>query len=384
MSLQRLVRIALPAVAFLAVAGCGRSPAQETPPPPEVGVVVVQPQAHEQTIRLAGRVAAFQMSEVRPQVGGIVRRRLFQEGARVSAGQALYEIDPGPSQADLASAEAAASAARARYERLRSVVDVGAVSRQAVEDARAAADQAYAARAAARITVGYTRVRAPISGVIGVSSVTSGALATPSQPTPFAVIQQIDRVYVDMTQSSLDGVRLRQYLARPGVRPRVRLTLQDGSEYPLDGTLQLAEVTVDPNTGAVRLRALFSNPRQVLLPGMFVQATVSVGVDPDAILAPQRGVTRNARGEAVVLLVNQQNVVEERIIETGPTAGDQWVVLSGLAGGERVIVEGSQRVQPGATVTAVAPTAQQPTAAPANAPQPEQGGEAEKLRGRGD
>jgi membrane fusion protein, multidrug efflux system len=364
-------------VTFLAAAGCGQSGGQEAPPPPEVGVVVIQPQAHEETIRLAGRVAAFQISEVRPQIGGIVRRRLFTEGARVRAGQALYEIDPGPARADLASAQAAASAAHARHDRLRSVVEAGGVSRQAVDDARAAAEQADATLAAARINVGYTRVTAPISGIIGVSNVTSGALATPSQPEPFAVIQQIDRVYVDMTQSSSEGARVRQYLASRGARPRVRVTLQDGSEYPAEGTLQLADVTVDPNTGAVRLRALFPNPRQALLPGMFVQATVSLGVNPDSILVPQRGVTRNARGEAVVLIVNAQNVVEQRVIETSGTAGDQWVVLSGLSGGERVIVEGTQRVQPGAPATAVAPTA----AAPADAAQPAQDGDAGQQRG---
>jgi membrane fusion protein, multidrug efflux system len=382
MSLRLLVRIALHAVAFFAVTGCGRS-ADQSPPPPEVGVVVIQPQAYEQTVRLAGRVAAFQISEVRPQVGGIVRRRLFQEGAYVRAGQPLYEIDPGPARADLASAMAASAAAHARYDRLRSIIDSGAVSQQAVEDARSAAVQADAALAAARINVGYTRVTAPISGIIGVSSVTSGALATPSQPEPFAVIQQIDRVYVDMTQSSSEGSRVRQYLASRGARPRVQITMQDGSEYPMEGTLQLADVTVDPNTGAVRLRALFDNPRQVLLPGMFVQATIGLGVDSAAILAPQRGVTRNPRGEAVVLIVNQQNVVEQRVIETGGTAGDQWVVLSGLAGGERVIVEGSQRVQPGAPATAVAPTPPQTTAAPANTAQPEQSGAGGKQRERG-
>lgn len=369
---RRLVRIALPAVAFLALASCGPR-AQEAPPPPEVGVVVIQPQAYEQTIRLAGRITAYQTSEVRPQVGGIVRRRLFTEGAYVRAGQALYEIDPGPARADLASAQAASAAAHARYDRLRSVVESGAVSRQAVEDARAATIQADAALAAARINVGYTRVTAPISGIIGVSSVTSGALATPSQPEPFAVIQQIDRVYVDMTQSSSDGLRVRQYLAGRGARPRVRITMQDGAEYPMDGTLQLADVTVEPNTGAVRLRALFNNPRQLLLPGMFVQAVVSLGFNDAAILVPQRGVTRNPRGEATVLIVNQENVVEQRVIETGGTAGDQWVVLSGLAGGERVIVEGVQRVQPGAPATAVAPTPPQAAAGPENDAQSDPG-----------
>jgi len=381
MSRRHPVQNALHAVAFLALAACGPR-AQEAPPPPEVGVIVIQPQAYEQTIRLAGRVTAFQTSEVRPQVGGIVRRRLFQEGAYVRAGQALYEIDPGPARADLASAQAASTAAHARYDRLRSIVDAGAVSRQAVEDARSAAIQADAALAAARINVGYTRVTAPISGIIGVSSVTPGALATPSQPEPFAVIQQIDRVYVDMTQSSSDGLRTRQYLATRGARPRVRITMQDGSEYPVEGTLQLADVTVDPNTGAVRLRGLFNNPSQLLLPGMFVQATVSLGTDAAAILVPQRGVTRNPRGEATVLIVNQQNVVEQRVIETGGTAGDQWVVLSGLTGGERVIVEGTQRVQPGAPATAVAPTPAQATTAPEAGAQSEPGA-AEKQSERG-
>ena len=371
-------RLVLLSVALFAIAACGKSAGQGgAPPPPDVGVVTIAPQAHEETIRLAGRVAAFQMSEVRPQIGGIVRRRLFQEGSYVRAGQPLYEIDPGPSRADLSSAQAASAAAHARYDRLKSVVAAGAVSEQQVEDARAAAQQADAALAAARLNVGYTRVTAPISGVIGVSTVTPGALATPAQPTPFTVIQQIDRVYVDMTQSSVEGMRLRQSLARANARPRVELALPDGSQYPLAGTLQLADVTVDPNTGAVRLRALFPNPHQVLLPGMFVQATASVGVDPDAILVPQRGVSRNARGEGVVLIVNPQNMVEERVIETGATAGDQWVVLSGLTGGERVIVEGTQRVRPGQPAHAVAPT---PATATANGSPPGQEGDATGQR----
>jgi membrane fusion protein, multidrug efflux system len=262
---------------------------------------------------------------------------------------------------------------------MRDLVDVGAVSRQAAEDARAAAQQAEAALAAARVNVGYTRVTAPISGLIGASSVTAGALATPAQPTPFAVIQQIDRVYVDMTQSSAEAMRLRQQLAQSRNQPaRVRLILQDGSEYARDGALQFSDITVNPSTGTVRLRALFNNPQRTLLPGMFVQALVSAGVQQDAILAPQRGVTRNARGEAVALLLNQQNVVEERVIETGAAVGDQWVVLSGLNPGDRIIVEGAQRVQPGAQATAAAPTP--PT--PAADPQPATNEESGDLRGR--
>jgi membrane fusion protein, multidrug efflux system len=356
-----LVRqVAAAALMVAGLAGCGSpSGAQGAPPPPpEVGVVEIAPQAYEETVTLTGRVAAFEMSEVRPQIGGIIRSRRFQEGANVRAGQLLYEIDPGPARTEVSSAEAAAASSRARYERYQRLIEIGAVSQQELDDARAQSDQAAATLANARINAGYTRVTAPISGVIGASSVTPGALATPAQPDPFAVIQQIDRVYVDMTQSSGEMTRLRQALARHGAnRSRVRLILQDDSEYARDGVLQFSEVTVSESTGTVRLRALLPNPEHLLLPGMFVQARVSIGVDPDAILAPQRGVTRNARGEAVALILNQQNVVEERVIETGGTAGDQWVVLSGLNAGDRLIVEGAQRVQPGAPATAAAPTA---------------------------
>ncbi|MEJ0058712.1 MAG: efflux RND transporter periplasmic adaptor subunit [Terricaulis sp.] len=239
-----------------------------------------------------------------------------QEGARVSAGQLLYEIDPGPARAEVSSAQAAAASSRARYERYQRLIEMGAVSQQELDDARAQADQASAALDTAQISAGYTRVTAPISGVIGASSVTSGALATPAQPEPFAVIQQIDRVYVDMTQASAEGAALRQTLARRGAgQARVRLILQGGDEYLRDGVLQFSDVTVNESTGTVRLRALFPNPDHLLLPGMFVQARVSIGVDEDAILAPQQGVTRNARGEAVALILNPQGVVEQRVIE---------------------------------------------------------------------
>jgi membrane fusion protein (multidrug efflux system) len=334
MSARTVFRASLVGVSLLAaasLAACnGPAGAQNgAPPPPEVGVVEIAHQPFEQTITLSGRVSAFEVSEVRPQIGGIVRSRRFTEGANVRAGELLYEIDPGPTRADAAGAEAAA----------------------------ASAEQAQAVANSARINVNYTRVTAPISGVIGASSVTAGALATPGQAQPFAVIQQIDQVYVDMTLSSGELMRIRQQLtARGGDGARVRLTLQDGTSYPLDGELQFSDVTVGQSTGAVRLRALFRNPNHLLLPGMFVDAELSVGVDPEAILVPQRGVSRNARGEGVALVLNPQNVVEERVIETGPTAGDQWVVLSGLNPGDRVIVEGVQRVRPGAEAVAAAPT----------------------------
>jgi membrane fusion protein (multidrug efflux system) len=362
MSARTVFRASLVGVSLLAaasLAACnGPAGAQNgAPPPPEVGVVEIAHQPFEQTITLSGRVSAFEVSEVRPQIGGIVRSRRFTEGANVRAGELLYEIDPGPTRADAAGAEAAAASARARYERLQGLVSAGAVSQQNVDDARAAAEQAQAVANSARINVNYTRVTAPISGVIGASSVTAGALATPGQAQPFAVIQQIDQVYVDMTLSSGELMRIRQQLtARGGDGARVRLTLQDGTSYPLDGELQFSDVTVGQSTGAVRLRALFRNPNHLLLPGMFVDAELSVGVDPEAILVPQRGVSRNARGEGVALVLNPQNVVEERVIETGPTAGDQWVVLSGLNPGDRVIVEGVQRVRPGAEAVAAAPT----------------------------
>jgi membrane fusion protein, multidrug efflux system len=360
MFVKAVSRGGLLAAALLATAlsGCnGPAGAQNgAPPAPEVGIVEIAHQPFEQTVSLSGRVSAFEVSEVRPQIGGIVRSRRFTEGATVRAGQLLYEIDPGPTRADAAGAEAAAASARARYERLQGLVSAGAVSQQNVDDARAAAEQAQAAANSARINVNYTRVTAPISGVIGASSVTAGALATPGQAAPFAVIQQIDRVYIDMTMSSAELMSIRQQLTRRGGEgARVRLTLQDGTVYPLDGELQFSDVTVGASTGAVRLRALFRNPNHLLLPGMFVQAELSVGVDPQAILVPQRGVSRNARGEGVALLLNRQNVVEERIIETGATAGDQWVVVSGLNPGDRVIVEGAQRVRPGAEAQAAAP-----------------------------
>lgn len=359
----------------LGLAACGGSNAQDGPPPaPQVGVVEITAEAHEMTIRLPGRVSAFQVSEVRPQIGGIVRSRRFEEGGAVRAGQVLYEIDPGPAQADLASAQANAASTRARYERYQRLLEINAVSQQEYDDARAAADAAAAQLQNARIAVGYTRVTAPISGIIGASSVTPGALATPAQAEPFAVIQQIDRVYVDMSQSSGDLLRLRNAMAASGVnsdRATVRLILEDGSTYPVEGTLQFSDITINQSTGTVRLRALFPNANRTLLPGMFVTAEVSQGVDPDAILAPQRGVTRNARGEAVALILNKDNVVEERVLETGATAGDRWVVLSGLNPGDRVIVEGAQRVRPGAPAVAAEPT--QP---------PQQQGALETLRGR--
>ena len=362
MSNRAIARASLVSLATL-LAACGGADAQNSaPPPPQVGVIEIAPQQYEMTMRLSGRVSAFQTSDVRPQIGGIVRARRFEEGATVRAGQVLYEIDPGPAQTQLSSAQAAAASSRARYQRYQELIAVGAVSQQELDDARAAADQASAALENARINVNYTRVTAPISGIIGASSVTPGALATPAQAEPFAVIQNIDRVYVDMTQSSAEMMRLRQALAQNGqANARVRLVLPDGSTYAHDGELQFSEVTVNQSTGTVRLRAVFPNPEHLLLPGMFVQARLTEGVNPTAILAPQQGVTRNARGEAVAMILNQQNVVEQRVIETGATTGDQWVVTAGLNPGDRLIVDGLQRIRPGAEATPVDVEAEQTT-----------------------
>lgn len=355
-------------------AGCGPGNGAQgaaAPPPPTVGIVEIAPQAYERTIRLSGRVSAFQTSEVRPQIGGIVRSRRFEEGSTVRAGQVLYEIDPGPARASLDSAEAAAASAQSRFDRYQRLIEIGGVSQQELDDARAQADQAAAQLANARINSNYTRVTAPISGTIGASSVTPGALATPAQSQPFAIIQQFDQVYVDMTMSSSDLMRLRQSASEHqpagevARKAHVRLTLHDGGAYPLQGELQFSDVTVNERTGAVQLRALFPNPDHLLLPGMFVQAELVVGTDPDAILVPQPAVSRNAQGQGVVMLVNQDNVVEMRTIETGQTAGDQWIVNAGLNPGDRVIVEGLQFAQPGAPVTPAPPTNSEIAAAPA-------------------
>lgn len=340
--------------ALLGACGGAKGAESEAAAAPEVGVVEIAPQSYEMTSELSGRVAAFQVSEVRPQIGGIVRARRFEEGASVRAGQVLYEIDPGAARTELTSAQAALASARARLERYQELIEIGAVSRQDVDDARAAADAASAALDSARVNEGYTRVLAPISGVIGASSVTPGALATPAQAAPFAVIQNIDRVYVDMTQSIADMMRLRETLAQNGEsHARVRLILPDGREYAHDGELQFSEVSVNQSTGTVRLRALFPNPDHVLLPGMFVQTRLIEGVNQNAILAMQRGVTYNARGEAVALVLNRDGVVEQRVIETGATAGDKWVVRSGLNPGDRLIVDGLQHVHPGDHATPV-------------------------------
>jgi membrane fusion protein (multidrug efflux system) len=375
--------------ASLLLAGCGKKQAPAGPPPgpPEVGVLTVQPQRVTLTTELSGRTSPEHIAEVRPQVGGIVQKRLFTEGSDVKAGQALYQIDPASYQAAFASArasEARAEAnlipARLKEGRYQELVKIKAVSQQDYDDAYAQLKQAEAdvastkaALETARINLAYTKITAPISGRIGRSTITDGALVTASQPTALATIQQLGTMYVDVTQSSSDLLKLKQNLANGVLKKSdstvVKLLLEDGTTYPLTGTLKFSEVTVDQSTGSVTLRAVFPNPKQALLPGMFVRAVLVEGVNENAILIPQRGVTRNPKGDAMVMTVGAEEKVEPRPIKVVRTVGDSWLVSDGLKAGDRVILEGLQKARPGTQVKAV-PFGSAPTVAPAAATQP--------------
>jgi len=356
------------------MAGCSKTTA-ESPHAQvaEVGVFKVVQQALPITTELPGRTAAYQVAEVRPQVNGLIQKRLYVEGADVKAGAALYQIDPASYQAAFNSARAALSKANAnlmtsapKVARYKDLVAIDGVSRQEYEDAVAVNEQAkaevQAAAAAleqARINLQYTRVDAPISGRIARSAVTPGALVTASQATALTTVQQLDPIYVDLTQSSEDLLRLKRAMESGGLKqsggqPRVTLLLSDGSKYAQAGKLQFSEVTVDPGTGNVTLRALFPNPRHDLLPGMFVRAVIESGVNEHAIAVPQQGVTRNPKGEATALVLNPQGKVEQRTLVTDGTLGDKWLVKSGLNEGEMLIVEGVQKVKPGAPARAAA------------------------------
>jgi membrane fusion protein (multidrug efflux system) len=362
---------------MLAMAGCGQQSSAKAPPaaagPPEVGVVVLAPQPVTLTTELSGRTSPHLIAEVRPQVSGIIQQRLFTEGSDVQAGQVLYQIDPALYQANFASAKAALARAEAnvapvrlKTERYGELVKINAVSQQDYDDTEAALKQAEAeiesARAAletARINLDYTSVKAPISGRIGRSTVTTGALVTASQADPLATIQQLDPMYVDVTQSTAELLRMKQNLASGllqnigEAQTKVNLLLEDGTPYPLPGALKFSDVTVDQSTGSVTLRALFPNPQQLLLPGMFVRALVTEGRNDQAILVPQRGVTRNPAGNAMVMVVRSEEKVEQRIIKVARTVGDNWLVSDGLQAGDRVILEGIQRARPGTPVKVV-------------------------------
>ena len=353
--------------------GCDRQKAQSPPPIAEVSVVTLKLQRVMLTTELPGRTSAYLIAEVRPQVGGIIQKRLFTEGSDVKEGEVLYQIDPAVYQATYNSAKAALAKAEANLIPIRlkagryaELVKINAVSQQDYDDASAALKQAEAdveaGKAAveiARINLAYTKVTAPISGRIGRSSVTNGALVTASQPAALATIQQLSPIYVDVTQSSAELLRLQQNLAsgllksNSSAQARVRLLLEDGSPYPLPGTLKFSEVTVDQSTGSITLRAIFPNPKHTLLPGMFVRAILEEGVNEHAILVPQQGVTRNPAGNAMVMVVGSEEKVEPRVIKVVRTVGDNWLVSEGLKAGDRVILEGLQKALPGTPVKAV-------------------------------
>lgn len=323
---------------------------------PTVGVVTLKAEYFLLTNDLPGRTTAYRIAEVRPQVNGILEKRLFEEGAEVEEGQQLYQIDDDVYQAALKSAEASSISTRSLAERYGILVKENAVSQQEYDEARAAGLQAQAALDEARINVRYTKVLAPISGRIGRSAVSEGALVTSGQSQQLATIQQLDPIYVDITQSSREMLNLRRDLEAGRLQKAgdnaaaVTLTLEDGSTYSEQGKLEFSEVSVDEGTGSVTLRAVFPNPDRLLLPGMFVHAELVAGSKSDAILAPQQGITRTPRGNATALVVNDEDKVESRDVVTERTVGNRWLIRSGLNEGDRLITEGLQYVRAGVSV----------------------------------
>ncbi|EDZ3860588.1 efflux RND transporter periplasmic adaptor subunit [Salmonella enterica] len=360
------------------LAGCNdQGDTQAHPGEPQVTIDVVETAPLAVTTELPGRTSAFRIAEVRPQVSGIVLKRNFTEGSDVEAGQSLYQIDPATYQADydsakgeLAKSEAAAAIAHLTVKRYVPLVGTKYISQQeydqAIADARQSDAAVVAAKAtveSARINLAYTKVTSPISGRIGKSNVTEGALVTNGQSTELATVQQLDPIYVDVTQSSNDFMRLRQSveqgsLHKDSASSTVELVMENGQVYPLKGTLQFSDVTVDESTGSITLRAVFPNPQHSLLPGMFVRARIDEGVQPNAILVPQQGVTRTPRGDAMVMVVNDKSQVEARNVVAAQAIGDKWLISEGLKPGDKVIVSGLQKARPGVKVKATtdAPT----------------------------
>lgn len=338
------------------LAGCQEEAAPPAQQKPTVGVVTLQAEPFAVTTELPGRTRAFRIAEVRPQVSGIIQKRLFTEGSEVKAGQQLYQIDAAVYEATLKSAQASLASSKSLAVRYADLVKDQAVSKQAYDEARAASLQAEAELERARIDLRYTKVLAPISGRIGRSAVTEGALVSNGQAQELATIQQLDPIYVDVTQPARDLLALRRDLAEGRLQKagenaaKVTLMLEDGSDYGHEGKLEFSEVTVDPGTGSVTLRAVFPNPDKVLLPGMFVHAQLVAGMKSEAILVPQQGVTRNAKGEPTAMVVNAENKVELRTIKTERAVGNRWLVGDGLQPGDRVITEGLQFIQPGVEV----------------------------------
>jgi membrane fusion protein (multidrug efflux system) len=360
--------------AALALQGCAPGGGHgQNRGPPEVGVVTIEPQPVTLQIELPGRTTPYEVSDVRPQVGGILKSRDFVEGSNVKAGQRLYQIDPAPyraaydqAAAQLASAEATLMTDQAKAERYADLVKIKGVSQQDFDDAEAAyraaaaaVRQQKAALEAARINLDYTKVTAPISGRIGASAFTQGALVTAGQATALSTIQRLDPIYVDITQSAAELLKLRRDIAAGQLNhggPQsavVRLKLEDGSDYPLPGKLEFTDITVDQTTGSVTLRAVFPNPDGVLLPGLFVRAIVTEGIDNQGLLAPQQGVTRDQTGQPVAWIVDAAGKAQLRNLRTPRAIGDKWLVSDGLKPGDRVVVEGVQRLQPGVQVHAV-------------------------------
>jgi membrane fusion protein (multidrug efflux system) len=339
------------------LAGCEHKAAPPAPPPPpKVSVVIMQAQAVPITTELPGRVAGYRTADVRPQVNGIILKRLFVEGSDVKAGQQLYQIDPAPYQASYDSAVAADASAQALAQRYKPLVEANAVSKQDYDNAVASHLQTQAAVETAHINLIYTRVLSPITGRIGRSLITEGALVTANQATALATVQQLDPVYVDVTQPTTTLLRLKREAAagllkqNEAGQAQVRLRLEDGSDYAHLGTLQFSEVTVDEGTGSVTLRALVPNPDRLLLPGMFVREEIQEGVRQGAVLSPQQGISHDQKGEPNALVVGPDNTVERRTLKTDRAVGDQWLVTAGLKPGDRVIVEGIQSARPGAKV----------------------------------
>lgn len=370
--MRQIVKVASVIGVALWITGCGQQEAQNqsaaAPRSTEVGVikVVAQPQAIQ--VELPGRSKAFLEAEVRPQVSGIIIERGFVEGAEVVKGQSLYQIDPSTykavlasAEADLARANASLASAKAKAARYQELIKMNAISDQEFDEADAAYKEALAsvtvAKAAintAKINLEYTQVQAPISGRIGKSSVTAGALVTANQSQTLATIQQLDPINVDIAQSSAQLLRLKAKFKQGALQAAdnadVTLILEDGTQYPHSGTLRFSEVSVDENTGSVTLRAEFPNPEGILLPGMYVRAVLNAGTDPQAILVPQRAITRNTKGQAVAMVIGAESKVEARVVTTAEVIDHQWRITDGLTVGDQLIVEGLQKIRPGAPV----------------------------------
>ncbi|MCJ8162377.1 efflux RND transporter periplasmic adaptor subunit [Acinetobacter zhairhuonensis] len=383
----------------IALVGCSKDPkdaqqagASQQMPPTEVGVIVAQPQSVEQSVELSGRTTAFEVSEVRPQTSGIILKRLFAEGSYVREGQALYELDSRTNRATLDNAkasllqqEANLSSLRTKLNRYQQLVSSNAVAKQDYDDlvgqVKVAEAQVAAARAQvknAEVDLGYSTIRSPISGQTNRSTVTAGALVTANQTDPLVTIQRLDPIYVDINQSSAELLRLRQQLSKGSLdssnNTRVKLKLEDGSYYPIEGRLAFSDASVNTDTGTVTIRAVFPNPNHLLLPGMFANAQIVQGVIPNAILVPQAAVTRTPTGQAVAMIVDAKGAVESRPITTVGVQGQDWIVTEGIKTGEKIVVEGIAKVKAGQTVTTkpYQPQAEAPTAsAPATAEKPQ-------------